>query len=264
MSAIGLAVRASSMEDHFVTTLVGALADRLIAARMMLVTRVVADDAAEDHLYRHWAQVGGVAGVALLGTRPDDARVRRLRTLGYPVAAVVDTLQTDDVPSVVVDLEASVAALRAFLAGRRHGRAVYVVAHEDQDSAPARSVLESTAMGDSFEVVHAPPGVDAAVAAALAALAAGPATLVFHSDVHAAAALSALRARGVRVPDDVAIVSWTNSTLCQSTNPSITAVNRRGAEIGALLGDRMLGALTGDTATIDRAPEPFVVVGETA
>jgi DNA-binding LacI/PurR family transcriptional regulator len=263
-SAIGLAVRERSMEDHFVTALVGALADRLIEAGTTLVTRVVRDDDAEEHLYRHWAQVGGISGVALLGVRTDDPRVGRLRSLGFPIAAVVDSTHTDGFPGVVVDVEASVAVLRTFLAGRGHGRAVYIVAAEDQDTAPSRTVLQDTEMDDSFEVVHTRHGVEAAVAAASAALAAGPATLVFHSDVHAAAALSALRGRGLRVPEDVAIVSWTNSTLCQSTSPSITAVNRRGGEIGVLLGDRMLGAVAGDVSTRDRAPEPFVVLGETA
>jgi DNA-binding LacI/PurR family transcriptional regulator len=261
-SAIGLAVRERSMEDHFVTALVSALADRLIAAGTTLVTRVVRDDDAEEHLYRHWAKVGGISGVALLGVRADDPRVRHLRSLGFPIAAVVDATQTDGLPGVVVDVNASVAVLRTFLASRGHGRALYVVAAEDQDTAPSRSVLEGTDLDDAFEVVHTQHGVEAAVAAAPAA--AGPATLVFHSDVHAAAALSALRGRGLRVPEDVAIVSWTNSTLCQSTSPSITAVNRRGGEIGVLLGERMLGAVAGDVSTRDRAPEPFVVLGETA
>jgi len=228
------------------------------------VTKVVPDDASEEQAYRHWARVGGVAGVALLGVRSGDPRVSRLRSLGFAVAGVVDATQDVDLPAVVVDVEASISVLRAFLATRRHDRAVYLVAAEDRDTPFTRTVLEGTGMDDLFEVVHTEPGVEAAVAAASAALAAGPATLVFHSDVHAAAALSALRAGDLRVPEDVAIVSWTNSTLCQSTSPSITAVNRRGDEIGLLLGERVLGAIAGDLSTRVRAPEPFVVVGETA
>lgn len=264
MSTIGLAVPARSMEDHFVTALVRALADRLIEAGTTLVTRVVRDDAAEEHLYQHWADVGGVAGVALLGVRTDDPRVPHLRSLGFPIAAVVDASQTDGFPAVVVDVDASIMVLRTFIAARGHGRAVYIVAHEDRDTAPSRTVVEDTEMDDSFDVVHTAHAVEAAVAAASTAVTGGPATLVFHSDVHAVAALTALRCRGLRIPEDVAIVSWTNSTLCQSTSPSITAVNRRGAEIGRLLGERMLGAVAGDMSTLDRAPRPFVVLGETA
>ena len=264
MSAVGLAIPASGIEDHFVAALAGALAEPLVRAGMTLVTKVVPDDASAERLHRHWARVGGVAGVALLGVRTGDPRVPHLRSLGFAVAGVVDATQVVELPAVVVDVAASVSVLRAFLATRRHERAVYLVGAEDRDSPFTRTVLEGTAEDGSLEVVHTEHGVEAAVAAARATLAGGPATLVFHSDVHAAAALAALRADGLRVPEDAAIVSWTNSTLCQSTSPSITAVNRRGAEIGLLLGERVLGALAGDLSTRSRAPEAFVVVGETA
>ncbi len=269
MSAVGLAVPARISEDHFVTALVGALAGRLIEEGTSLMTRVVRDDEAEERLYRHWASIGGISGVALLGVRTDDPRLPVLAELGLPVAAVADASHGDGFPAVVVDVEGSVAALRTFLAGRAQRRTVYVVAEDDRDDAPWHAVVEDAAVledgevDDSFEVVHAGRGGEAVVTAATAALAAGPATLVFHSDVHAAAALAAFRERGLRVPEDVAIVSWTYSTLCQSTTPSITALNRRGVEIGAMLGDRMLGALAGDRTTQDRAPAPFVVLGET-
>lgn len=264
MTGIGLAVPASSTDDHFVGALVHALADPLIQAGRSLVTQVVADDEAEERAYRHWARVGGIDAVALLDVRRDDPRIGLLRSLGFPLAAVVDAAAAVDFPAVLVDYDASLSVLRSFLATRPLRRAVYITGPEDGGTASARSAaIETASTDDLFQVVRTEHSVDAAVAAGSAALAAGPATLVFDSDTHAAAALAAVREQGRRVPEDVAIVSWTNSALCQSTSCSITAVDRRGGEIGALLGARVLDAIEGDRTTTDRAPEPFVVLGET-
>lgn len=268
MSGIGLALPESSTDDRFMVGLVQALAGALVRHGVRLVTKVVPDAQSEKELYDHWAKVGGISGVALLGvgsTPSDSARVELLRSLGFPVAAVVDTTVDADFPSVVVDYELSIEVLRAFLETRRHRRTVYISAVEEGAAVTARSAAADNALRDGlFEVVHIAHTVDAAVTAATGAQEAGPVTLVFDSDVHAAAALAAFRARDIRVPHDVAIVSWTNSALCQSASQSITAIDRRGGQIGALLGNRILGAVAGDQVTHDRAPRPFVVVGETA
>ncbi|RWZ64571.1 LacI family transcriptional regulator [Labedella populi] len=263
--AIGLAIPASRIDDRFVVALLNALPDPLIRDGVTLVTKVVRDDDEERRLYEHWAQVGGVSGVALLGVRPDDARIVRLRTLGFPIAAVIDSSVEADFPAVVVDFDAAIDVLRTFLAERPARRTLYISAVEEGSTTSARTVAaENAALGGLFEVVYVEHSVDAATAAASTAVADGPATLVFDSDVHAAAALSMFRSQGLEVPKDVSIVSWTNSALCQSASRSITAIDRRGSEIGVLLGERILGAIAGDDRTHDRAPRPFVVVGETA
>lgn len=265
MGGIGVAIPSSSMDDHFVLALVQGLADPLIAAGMSLITKVVSDEESERQVYRHWARVGDVSGVALLGVDQDDARVALLRSLGFPLAAVVDATLTVDFPAVVVDFDAPIAVLQTFLDTRPDRRTVYITGPAERAAGWSRPIAtESAKIGDAFEVIRTEHTSEAAVAAAQACLAAGPATLVFDSDVHAAAALTAVRADGLDVPDEVSIVSWTNSVLCQGASRSITAIDRRGGEIGALLGARMLAAVAGDRATSIAAPESFVVVGETA
>jgi DNA-binding LacI/PurR family transcriptional regulator len=265
MGGVGVAIPASSMDDHFVLALVQGLADPLIGAGMSLITKVVSDEESEQHVYRHWARAGDVSGVALLGVKQDDSRVGLLRSLGFPLAAVVDAALTVDFPAVVVDFDASIAVLQTFLDTRPHRRTVYITGPADRATGSSRPVaMESAKIGDVFELIRTEHTAEAAVAAAQACLAEGPATLVFDSDVHAAAALTAVRADGLDVPDEVSIVSWTNSVLCQSASRSITAIDRRGGEIGVLLGARMLAAVAGDRATTVAAPGSFVVVGETA
>ncbi|MFD4959067.1 substrate-binding domain-containing protein [Microbacterium sp. NPDC058389] len=260
MTGIGLAIPADSTDDHFVAALVNALAEPLIAEGYGLFTRVVHDVASERRMYRLWAASDGIAGVVLLGAGRGDDRVRLLRSLGVPFAAVADVSQQGEFPAVLVDAAASVDVISGFLAAGRHERTVYLAAPGDSVTSKARA----NAVGDRFEIVQVERDAAAAVAAASAIVATGPATLLFDSDVHAAAAASAFIARGLAVPDDVAIVSWTDSALCRSATPSLTAVDRRGGEIGRLLGHRMLATITGGEVRADRAPDPFIVRRESA
>jgi DNA-binding LacI/PurR family transcriptional regulator len=260
MTGIGLAIAAGNADDHFVAALAHALAEPLITAGMGLFTRVVHDEASEQGIYRHWAESDGVSGVALLGAGRDDPRIPMLRSLGLPFAAVVDAGEAPDFPAVLVDVSAAVENVRSFLDAGRHQRVVYIVGPTPSITSQSRAA----ALSEQFPVVRTDRSPSSAVAAATAALADGPAALLFDSDVHAAAALAAFAERGIRIPEDVSIVSWTDSSLCQSTSPSITAINRRGSEIGALLGERMLATIRGDAAVSVDAPHPFVVVRESA
>jgi len=260
MTGIGLAIPADSTDDHFVAALVNALAEPLIADGYGLFTRVVHDAASERRMYRLWAASDGIAGVVVLGAGRGDERVKLLRSLGLPFAAVVDVSQHGDFPAVLVDAAASVDVISGFLASGRHERTVYIATPGDSVTSQARA----RAVGDRFEIVHVERDAAAAVAAASAILATGPATLLFDSDVHAAAAASTFISRGLIMPDDVAIVSWTDSALCRSATPSLTAVDRRGGEIGRLLGHRMLATIAGGEAPADRAPDPFIVRRESA
>ena len=260
MTGIGLAIPADTADDHFIAALVHSLAEPLIARGIGLFTRVVHDARSEERMYRHWAESETMAGVVVLGARHSDSRIRLLQSLGLPFAAVVDTEGVGDYPAVVVDVSASVTVVAEFLGSRGPERTVYITGPSDTVTARSRAA----AAAEWFEVVHTDRDPASAVAAASAAIAAQPATLLFDSDVHAAAAIGAFAARGLRAPDDVPIISWTDSSLCQSMTPSITAVNRRGAEIGALLGARMVATVDGGDIGWDAAPPPFIVRRESA
>lgn len=60
------------------------------------------------------------------------------------------------------------------------------------------------------------------------------------SDVMAAGALMELRARGRRVPDDVAVVGFDDSLIARHTNPSLTSVRQPVEEIGSTIARLLL------------------------
>lgn len=259
MTGVGLAIASDSADDHFVAELVHALAEPLIACGMGLYTRVVTDDAAAEGIYRHWAGTEGISGVVLLEAARNDPRIVLLTSLGMAFAAVMDTDEAADVSCVRVDVAAAVDTVAAVVHSGPHDRIAFIVG---DTSLTSRS--RAAALAERFDVVSVERSAASAVAAATDAITGGAATLLFDSDVHAAAAVESFAARGLRIPADVAIVSWTDSALCKSNSPSITAVNRRGSEIGALLGELVLATIAGDAAASVDAPPPFVVSRESA
>jgi DNA-binding LacI/PurR family transcriptional regulator len=257
---VGLAIPVNLVHDHYLSALVHSLADPLVDAGASLVTRVVHDDSSEKRLYGHWAKTGGVQGVALLGLRTGDWRVDHLRSLNMPFASVLTATTQSDDSAVVVDTAASVRVLREFFDRKQHQRVVYF----SREGAGLASGGPAVDAGEQFEVVAGDSGTAELIKSALEVAKSGPVTLLFDSDVDAAEVMAECSKDGLSIPGDVSIVSWTESKLCQSTTPPITAVNRRGTDIGALLGKVMLATIDGDSRARAFAPEPFVVQRESA
>ena len=256
--SIGLVVRRDHDGGPVADAIVRAISGPLIAAGLRFITRSVSDEESELRTYRLWARVGGIAGVILLGVSDEDARVRLLRQIDMPFAALAPTSADVDYPAVVIESTAAAEALVEYLGADRPGRWVYVTdqqdpepfrAHDDANGPPIAIVRTEDVVRESVHVVGERQSAT---------------TLVVDDDVDAVLLLSALEADGLAVPGDVALVCWSDSLICQSASRPITAIDRRGREIGALLGAAAIAAVHGDDFGIVMAPAPRVVVRETA
>jgi LacI family transcriptional regulator len=78
---------------------------------------------------------------------------------------------------------------------------------------------------------------------ALMSLGAPPTAIVGGNDMIAAGALHELRARGLRVPDDVSVVGIENLDITTFTSPTLTSVQLPTAEIGAAAARHILALL---------------------
>ncbi len=276
-AAIGLVVRHGRESDPLASAIIRAIAGPLVAAGLRFITRSVDDEEAELRAYRLWARVGGIAGVIVLGTADDDPRIRLLRQIDLPFVALTRADLDVDCPAVTVDAAAASNALIGYLHGHDARRWVYVTTDElgepFVEDSPASDLPEEAR---TFEVVRSADVVAEAVAIGVGASGgaatadSGPAALILDNDRDAVAVLDALQELGVAVPDAVSLICWSDSLVCQSASPPITAIDRHGREIGELLGAAAIAAVQAagrpdraDAAPRIPAPAPLVVERQT-
>ncbi|MBA8989460.1 DNA-binding LacI/PurR family transcriptional regulator [Curtobacterium pusillum] len=258
-ASVGLVIRQGHDRDPVAGAVVRAVAGPLVAAGKRFVTRSVPDEDAELRVYRLWARTGGVAGVILFEVTADDPRPPLLRQIDMPFVALAPSTLSVDFPAVVVDRAASSAALAAFLDGYPARRRVSVTG-----TAPAEPLGDELGADDAeAEVLRTDDIVGASVRLGVEARDRGRTVLIVDGDHDAVAVLSALQNADIRVPEDVALICRSDSLVCQSASLPITAIDRRGREIGAVLGEAAIRAIDDGVLHPISTPAPVVVARET-
>jgi DNA-binding LacI/PurR family transcriptional regulator len=82
------------------------------------------------------------------------------------------------------------------------------------------------------------------------------------NDYMAAGAMRILRQRGLRVPDDVAVVGYDNTDICLALDPTLTTVDYRAEEVGRCMATGLLELVGGKVKSLGMAIRPFVVERE--
>ena len=75
-----------------------------------------------------------------------------------------------------------------------------------------------------------------------------PTGIVFDSDVLAVTGLGVAHQMGLSVPDDVSIVAWDDSLICQVVHPPLTAMTRDIPSYGSAVARRLLAEIDGHGA----------------
>lgn len=82
------------------------------------------------------------------------------------------------------------------------------------------------------------------------------------NDYMAAGAMKVLVRAGAKVPDDVAIVGYDNTDICEGLVPSLTTVDYRAKEVGQLLAEELLALIEGKVKSVQKTVRPFLVERE--
>lgn len=190
---------------------------------------------------------------------------------GVPVLAL-DCIPTDlGVSSVLVEARGGAeAAVRHLIEAHGHKRIACIGAEW-----PARSHAQHRVIG--WQTAHEKAGLSADPSLLITAksfdraggrhaigevLDTTDATAVFvTSDIKAVGALDGLRARGVRVPDDLAVASFDGTMLAETTWPRLTTVNQFLPDYAVAVVDRLIAKLgkDGEGPTHDVLPTELIV-----
>jgi LacI family transcriptional regulator len=146
---------------------------------------------------------------------------------------------------------AGIALLVEHLAGHGHTRIGYVGGPATFTSGAERlegfrAAVERLGLEDGYvELADAvwSPHSGAAAMTRLIALAERPTAVVTSGDTLALGAMSACRAAGLRMPEDMALASFDDPTFGDLLDPPVTALARNEAELGRLAASLLLHAL---------------------
>jgi DNA-binding LacI/PurR family transcriptional regulator len=239
--AFGLVARrpagALGLEPFFLQLLSGMQAElagpqaELAGPQAALLLAAAGDTDAEIELYRQWWAQRRVDGVFLTDLEVNDRRVPVLEQLRLPAVAVGPPRGAGSLPAVWPDDRAAADVAVGYLAAQGHRR----IARVGDDSRYWHSVLRRDAFAAaaaaagltafSVQADRTAPGGAQATAGLLGA-AEPPTAIVYDSDVLAAAGLGAAQRAGLRVPGEVSLISWDDSTLCELVYPALSALHR--------------------------------------
>jgi DNA-binding LacI/PurR family transcriptional regulator len=233
-----------------------------------LLLQVVPDAPSELMTLRRWRTTRRVEGVLLVDLRVDDPRAAYLAGHPeFPTVAVVDPAYVDGLTTVWTDdAEAMREAVR-YLAASGHRRIARVAGLAELSHTQVRDAAfaaEVAALGCEGVVLRTDysPEQGAAVTKAALESAAPPTAFVYDNDIMAVAALGVLARAGLRAPDDVSIIAWDDSLLCQHVVPKLTALSHDVVAFGAHAARRLFDAAAGAAPAAHLDSTPHLAVRE--
>lgn len=256
--------------EPFYMEFVAGLVSVLTSRQYGLLLQVANTLDEEIALYPKWASERRVDGVIVVDVRVDDPRIAALHTAQIPAVFVGDPSMTGGNTTVWTDDVTAMDMAVQHLAGLGHRRLVRIGGLEDfshvviRDGAFSRAAVR---YGVSGEVVHADFSEQAGRHATRRAMRLDPAPtgLLFDNDLMAVAALSTLTELGIAVPEEVSLIAWDDSALCEITHPELSAMGHDVMGYGAHVARRLFGVLDGaePAAYLDSTPH-LVQRGSTA
>ncbi|WP_250445947.1 LacI family DNA-binding transcriptional regulator [Actinotalea sp. C106] len=247
-------------------------ANRVLSGSDHQMVSLVIDSERDSRRVARYLSGGFVDGAVVVSARQDDTLLTTISRLGIPATLVGRPPATSRVPWVGIDNKGAARAITEHLISTGRRRVGMIAAALDRDSGSDRLAGFREALGPAFdrrlvvenqlyeytagrtgmiELLEREPEVDGVFAA---------------SDAIAAGVLDALRAAGRRVPEDVGVVGFDDSSWALRCQPLLTTVHQPARLLGEAAAASVLAQLRG-TATDDPAGgllETHVVVRESA
>ncbi len=214
-----------------------------------LLLRVIETDE-ETEVHREWWQGGRINGSILVDLKVDDPRIPALAEIGLPAVVVGHPSLAGPFAAVWTDDAAAIVEAVRYLAALGHRR----ISRVGGPAELGHSVIRTTA----FEQAIRELGIEGrTVAADFSADQGGRATrhlllapdrptaIIFDNDIMAVTALGVAAEFGLSVPEDLSLIAWDDSQLCQVTRPALSAMQHDIYSFGADVTNALFEVMTG-------------------
>ena len=240
--------------EPFYMSFIAGLESTLSTTATGLLLQFADDEAAELDMYRRWLAERRVDGLVLVDLRVNDARLAALQELGGRFVVVGDPRYAPGLPAIWSDDGQAVAdAVRRLteLGHRRIGRV-------SERTTMAHTAIRNTAFVTTCGELGLPtpvlretePSAEGSRAATAEMLRAPkrPTAIFYDNNIMAVAGLGVAHEMGLRVPDDVSLIAYDDSLLCESTHPSLSAISHDVHGYGERAGMLLLEVIAGEAA----------------
>jgi DNA-binding LacI/PurR family transcriptional regulator len=258
--------------EPFFAQIVSGLQAGLSVRGTGLQLLVVEDIDAEAAIYRRWQSENRVDGVVLFDLRSHDPRVQELERSKLPVVVLGGPGKHGTLPNVWTDDREAMLNIVDYLSALGHRRIAHIAGLPELWHTQRRMrALRDAAGRLDLETAQSWPTdfSDAEGAAATRRLLSNrprPTAIVYDSDIMAVAGLGVALEMGLRIPEDLSIVSFDDSLLARLMHPALTALSRDTFVLGELLASTLFEVIDGSAETIPatsvKLPTPNLVVRE--
>lgn len=251
--------------EPFFMRLISGIEAGLAGTGTALLLQVTDDERAEQDAYRRWWGERRIDGVLLVDLREDDHRLRLIEELGLPAVVVGHATGLPGVPSVWIDDGAAVHETLDYLAALGHHRIARVAGprrfvHTRERGDAYAAAYERLRLGE-IRTLHTDytGGGGARATRLLLSSERAPTAIIYDNDVMAVAALKVAQEMRIDVPEELSIVAWDDSALCELVHPALTAVSRSVPDHGERAVATLLSVLRRERVEDVRLDPPVLV-----
>lgn len=267
VNAIGLVITApltALSRDTFYLQLIAGIEQELAGTPMALVLKMV--ESLDDELaaLRTWVAESRVSAVILVNPRLDDPRPELVAELGVHAVFLGDPQDHPEASSVFVDDASAMTGLLQDVATLGYRSLGYLHSASDFTHAQARLDAMSRAGVHGIDVRAVLPVEEVDDASTKRAVSTHidqlvvtelPDLLLCEDETLTLAALARLEHHGLRVPDDIGLVSWESAPGLDMRSPTISSLDRDPRVLGGAA-VTVLRRLRHDTTPIHRVIDP--------
>lgn len=232
-------------------------ASKALSARSMALVLLVAGTPEERSTVSNYVRSGHVDGVLLVSSHEGDPMYDVLIEANIPTVSAGEPLgRQGEMGWVAVDEPGSAATMTNYLLSHGHERIAMIAGPEDTPGGKFRLDGFREAMGERFDPRLVEYGDFTMASGSMAAsrlLNTGQRidAVFAASDSMAAGAISTFARAGLRVPEDIAVAGFDDSSVAADNDPPITTMRQPWGEIS----ERMVSMLLDDPAGARRGRE---------